>query len=155
MSPPPVGRRAAAGHGFASRGAAGEGRGGVTLVEAAVALLLAADGIAIGLLSVFFLPLHAGAVPIPIMAPVAAAANVAMVMLAAKLTDRTLITALPLIGWIAVFLAAGVGGPGGGNVVLPGDWRSLLLLFLGGVPALLWLGNGALSRSFARGARGR
>lgn len=123
--------------------------------DAVLFALLLADGAAIGLLSVFFLPLHAGSAPVPVMVLVAAVANVAMVALAGRLTDRTAVAGLPLIGWIAVFLLAGVGGPGGGNVVLPGDWRSLLLLFLGGVPALLWLGNGALSRSFARGARRR
>lgn len=135
-----------------SRASSGGGAATAAIPDAALVALLLADGAAIGLLSAFFLPLHAGSTPVPVMAPVAAVANVAMVALAGRLTDRTAVAALPLIGWIVVFLIAGVGGPGGGNVVLPGDWRSLLLLFLGGVPALLWLGNGALARSFARGA---
>ncbi len=121
---------------------------------AALALLLLADGVAIGLVSVFFLPLRAGAAPLPVIAVVAAAANLAVVMLAARLTDKAAVMALPLAGWLVVYLLAAAGGPGG-DKILPSDWRALLLLFLGLLPAALWLGNHALARSYAKGAAAR
>ncbi|QDQ97221.1 hypothetical protein [Tomitella fengzijianii] len=122
--------------------------------RAALAVLLLADGLAVGLISVFFLPLWVGSVPVPLVILGAAFANLGLVMLAARFTDRTLLIATPLIGWLVVYLLAAAGGPGGDGV-LPSDWRALLLLFVGLVPAGIHLGNRALARSFAKGAAGR
>lgn len=126
----------------------------VVLPDTVLAILLFLDGVAIGLLSVFFLPLWVGGTPVPVMVLVAAGANLALVVLAAQLTDRTGIVAAPLIGWVIVYIGTAIGGPGG-DAILPPDWRALLLLFVGGIPAAMWLGNRALARSFARGSAAR
>ncbi|WP_182348176.1 hypothetical protein [Tomitella gaofuii] len=122
--------------------------------RAALAALLFADGLAVGLISVFFLPLWVGSIPVPVVILGAAFANLGLVMLAARCTGQTAVIAAPLIGWLVVYLLAAAGGPGGDGV-LPSDWRALLLLFVGLVPAGIHLANRALARSFAKGAAHR
>jgi len=135
-----------------ARAVAGSDRGtGLTI---ALAVLLFADGLAVGLIAVLFLPLWVGGIPVPVTVLVAALANLGLVMLAGRVTDRTPLIAAPLIGFLLVYLLAAADGPGG-DAVLPADWRALLLLFVGLVPAGIWLANRALARSFERGSAAR
>src|SRR5699024_2205016 len=128
-----------------ARAVAGSDR--ATGLTIALAVLLFADGLAVGLIAVLFLPLWVGGIPVPVTVLVAALANLGLVMLAGRVTDRTPLIAAPLIGFLLVYLLAAADGPGG-DAVLPADWRALLLLFVGLVPAGIWLANRALARSF-------
>lgn len=113
-----------------------------TRVDRAILALLVADGVAVGLLSVFFLPWTAGGMPVilgpVITAAVAGAVNLLLARAAVARTTRTALAALPLVAWLLVylvFLTVSVGG----NMMMPGDGRSGLLLVLGAGPAGFWL----------------
>lgn len=113
--------------------------------------LLIIDGAAIGVLSVFFLPLWLGPVPFPVSALVAGAANVLLVRMAARHADRTLVIAAPLIAWGVVYLVFALGRMGGSGVI-PADWRGAVLVFVGAMPAVMWLTMSGLGRAAERGA---
>lgn len=114
-------------------------------IDRLVLTVLAADGIAVGLLSVFFMPLWAGPVPIPVAALVAGIVNVLLVRAAERRTTRMVVAALPLVGWLAVFALFAI--VDGGGTVIPGDWRAPVLLLLGAGPAAMWLAGRALDRA--------
>lgn len=113
--------------------------------------LLIVDGAAVGVLSVFFLPLWLGPVPFPVSALIAGVVNVVLVRVAARHTDRSALVAAPLIAWGVVYLVFALGRIGGSGVV-PGDWRGVLLVFVGALPAVMWLGSSSITRAAARGA---
>lgn len=104
----------------------------VVVVSLAAALL--------GVVEVAFLPLYLGAVPLPLGALLAALTNALAVLALAPLFRRTAVVGTPLAAWLLVVLGLGAGGPGG-DTMLVGDWRALLLLGLGVVPAALLLGR--------------
>ncbi|WP_024793788.1 hypothetical protein [Tomitella biformata] len=115
-----------------------------------VLALLIVDGAAVGILSVFFLPLTLGSVPFPISAFIAGGVNLLLVRTAARDTQQTMLIAAPLIAWGAVYLVFALGRIGGSGVV-PGDWRGALLVFVGAMPAVMWLTTSAMGRAAARG----
>ena len=59
---------------------------------------------------------------------------------AAELGGSSVVAAVPLVMWVLVIGVLGVGGPGG-DVLLTADWRSVLLLAGGMVPAAVALGR--------------
>jgi hypothetical protein len=63
------------------------------------------------------------------------------------------VAAVPLVFWVLAIGVFGVAGPGG-DVLLPADWRSALLLGGGLFPAALVLGR-ALARSSSGGVVGQ
>ena len=113
--------------------------------------LLIVDGAAMGVLSVFFLPLWLGPVPFPVTALIAGVVNVMLVRTAARHTERSVLIAAPLIAWGVVYLVFALGRVGGSGIV-PGDWRGVLLVFVGALPAVMWLSSSSISRAAARGA---
>lgn len=113
--------------------------------------LLIVDGAAVGVLSVFFLPLWLGPVPFPVSALIAGAVNVVLVRTAARHTHRMALIAAPLMAWGAIYLVFALGRIGGSGIV-PGDWRGVLLLFVGTLPTVMWLGSSTITRAAARGA---
>lgn len=124
---------------------------GQSVWDRLILTLLIIDGVAVGVLSVFLLPVWLGPVPFPVSALIAGAVNVLLVRMAARHTDRTLLVAAPLIAWGVVFLVFALGGFGGSGIV-PGDWRGALLALVGGVPALMWLASALPGRAAARAA---
>lgn len=92
-------------------------------------------GAVLAVLTVFYLNLWIGAVPLPLAVVVAAVGTTVFTKLAASITESSWRYA-PLIAWTAVVVIAAVPGVNG-NAALIGDWRVLLLLLCGlGVPAM-------------------
>ncbi len=112
---------------------------------------LVVDAIALALLEVFFLPLRFdgqllpnwGAIPFPVTVVVALATMPLLVSRAAGVSARLLVAGAPLWAWLVTIGVVGIAGPE--NMVLLQDWRTLLLLACGTLPAALALGN-ALAR---------
>jgi hypothetical protein len=129
----------------------------------ALLVLLLLDTVLLGLLELFFLPLRMdgtllpdlGAFPVPVTAVVAALTTPLLVTQTAKLVAPRASFA-PLVVWVLTMVIVGLMGPGG-DLVLIQDWRALVLLACGALPAAMMLG-GALgssgSKAPAKGALG-
>jgi len=113
---------------------------------------LVVDAIALALLEVFFLPLRFdglllpnwGAIPFPIAVVVALVTLPLLVSRAAGVSARLLVAGAPLWAWLVTIGVVGIVGPE--NMVLLQDWRTLLLLACGTLPAALALGNAVARR---------
>ncbi|WP_216209446.1 hypothetical protein [Amycolatopsis aidingensis] len=120
-------------------------------------VLLLVDVVLLAVLELFYLPLRldglilpaAGAVPVPVTVLLAAATTPLLVRAAAWVAPPRL-AVVPLVLWLVTVFGIGLAGPGG-DLVLLQDWRALLLLAAGALPAALSLGA-VLARSPARGA---
>ena len=116
-------------------------------------LLLVTAALAVG--ELLYLPLYLGTVPFPVTVLVAAATMPWLIRSAGTLHDRGLVVASPLLVWLLVIFVFGLLGPGGDAVLVP-DWRTLLLLAAGALPAAIVLG-GTLAAQVQRqsgGSRG-
>lgn len=110
--------------------------------------LLLFDSVVLAVVELLFLPLRfdgyllpdLGGFPLPITAVVAGLTMPWLVSTANRLTDRLSIAVLPLLVWIVSLGVFGIAGPGGDAVLLQ-DWRSLLLLAAGALPAAIVLGG--------------
>ena len=115
-------------------------------------VVLVVDAIALALLELFFLPLRFdgqllpnwGAVEFPITAAVALITMPLMVSRAASVSARLLVAGAPLWAWLITIGVVGLVGPE--NQFLLQDWRTLLLLACGTLPAAIALGNGLARR---------
>ncbi|MGY4099578.1 hypothetical protein ACW2Q0_08455 [Nocardia sp. R16R-3T] len=89
-------------------------------------------------LEVLYLPTYINTVAFPVSAVLAGVVNVLLVMGVRSITHRVSVMILPLVAWTFGFLLCSVTGPGG-DILLGSDWRTLLLLFCGLVPPLLYI----------------
>jgi hypothetical protein len=107
------------------------------LAVAAVAVL-AVDAVLLAWTEMAWLTLRAGGsgVPLPLSALVAALTTPVLVLGADAARPRSHAPFVPLAAWTLTVLAAGLWGPAGAGV-LPPDWRAILLLAAGVMPALL------------------
>ena len=104
-------------------------------------VVLTVDSVLLAVLELFFLPLRlGGSVAFPITALVAAITLPLLVNRAAVAGRRPLVAGCPLWAWLLTVAVFGVGGPGG-DIVLIADWRALLLLGAGVLPAAVALGR--------------
>ncbi len=124
---------------------------GQSVWDRLILTLLIIDGAAVGILSVFFLPLWIGGVVFPVSALIAGVVNVGLVRIAALHADSTVVVAAPLIAWAGVFLVFALGSFGG-SAAVPVDWRAALLVAVGALPAVMWLSNSSMSRAVQRGS---
>ncbi len=113
----------------------------------AVLLVLVLDAILLAAVELLFLPLRLGAVPLPVTILLAAVSTPWLVRSAAALGESSAAAAAPLVAWVVALLVFGVAGPGG-DVLLPANWRSLLLMAAGIFPAAVELGR-ALAKGYA------
>ncbi|HVV10920.1 hypothetical protein [Amycolatopsis sp.] len=112
--------------------------------------LLLLDTVLLATLELFFLPLRLdgtllpklGAVPMPLTVVVAIVTTPLLVLQAGKLVKPRAAFA-PLVLWVLTIVVLGLFGPGG-DLVLVQDWRALLLIAGGALPAAMTLG-GALA----------
>ncbi len=110
-------------------------------------LVLVADAIILALLEMFFLPLrfdgfvlpNLGGWPFPITVVLAAVTMPWLVARAGDASGRILVVGAPLWAWLATLGVVGLVGTE--NLVLLEDWRTLLLLAAGALPAAVALGN--------------
>lgn len=112
--------------------------GRITLV------VLIFDALALAVVELLYLPLRVGAVPFPITIALAALSTPWLVRSAAEQGGPPAVAAIPLVVWVLALGVLGICGPGG-DVLLPADWRSALLLAGGMFPAAVVLGR-ALAR---------
>ncbi|HEX5115822.1 MAG TPA: hypothetical protein VFW65_11550 [Pseudonocardiaceae bacterium] len=118
-------------------------------------VVLLIDSIALALLELFFLPLRFdgtllpdwGSWPFPITVVVALVTMPMLISRAAGVSGRLLVAGSPLWVWLIVLVVVGVVGPE--NMVLLQDWRTLLLLACGALPAAVALGNAMAARKIA------
>jgi hypothetical protein len=123
-------------------------------------VVLVIDSIALALLELFFLPLRFdgtllpdwGAVPFPITVVLALVTTPLLVRRATDVSRRLLVAGAPLWIWLATIAVVGIVGPE--NMVLLQDWRTLLLLACGALPAAVALGNALAARRISDRARG-
>ena len=110
--------------------------------------LLLFDSVVLAIVELLFLPLRLDGYllprvadfPFPIVVLLAALTMPLLVSVASRLTTRVGLAAAPLLVWILTLGVFGLAGPGG-DIVLIEDWRSLLLLAAGALPAALTLGG--------------
>jgi hypothetical protein len=117
----------------------------VSLLARITLVVLVFDTLALATVELLYLPLRVGAVPFPITILLAVVSTPWLVRSAAELGGPRVVAAVPLVVWVLALGVLGVGGPGG-DVLLPADWRSALLLGGGMFPAAVLLGR-ALARS--------
>ena len=114
--------------------------------------LLTLDAVLLAMLELFFLPVRLDGrglprladLPAPVTVLLAAVTTPLLVGLTARLL-RAKLAVVPLAAWVLTLLVLGLFGPGR-DLVLLEDWRTLLLLGAGVLPAAMVLG-GALGRS--------
>jgi hypothetical protein len=115
--------------------------------------LLLLDAVVLALVELLFLPLFIGATPFPVTAAVAVVTTPLLVALAGRLSSRTRVAAAPLVVWFLTVFVFGGFGPGGDTVLL-GDWRALLLIGGGALPSAMMLGIVLGRHGDAHSARG-
>ncbi|MGH3979407.1 MAG: hypothetical protein ACRDRZ_10480 [Pseudonocardiaceae bacterium] len=102
--------------------------------------VLVLDAVLLAAVELLFLPLRLGGVAFPVTILLAALTTPWLVRTAASLGGGGLAAGAPLAAWVATLLLFGTAGPGG-DVLLPADWRSLVLLGAGMFPAAVALGR--------------
>jgi hypothetical protein len=125
----------------------------MNIVARITLLVLVLDAVALAVVELLYLPLRVGAVPVPVTILLAVVSTPWLVRSAAELGGPRLVAAVPLVVWVLAIGVFGVAGPGG-DVLLPADWRSALLLGGGLFPAALVLGR-VLARYSSGGVVGR
>ena len=109
------------------------------LPAAVEVVLLAVLAVLVAVLEVLYLPVRAGTVAVPVGAFAALVTNPLLVWAAGERTTRTSVAVAPLGAWVLTVLLLSFNGPGG-DVLLLNDWRALVLVALGVVPAVVVLG---------------
>ncbi len=100
--------------------------------------VLVLDAVITLALEVLYLPFYFGSTAFPLSGVLAGAVNVALVLGARAVSPRTAAMFLPLAAWTFGFLLCASTGPGG-DIMLASDWRTVLLLFCGLVPPLVFI----------------
>lgn len=112
------------------------------MIPAVVLGVLAVDGVLSAILATFFLPLHIGAVPVPISIVISGLLNAALVWAGLHWTASARLAALPLWTWLGTVGVFTLGGPGGdiifGSSGL-GPLAVLILLIFGAIPPVVVL----------------
>ena len=98
------------------------------------------DTFLLALVELLFLPLWVGEVPLPITTALAAVTTPLIVAACGKLSASRRVAGAPLVVWFATIFVFGLFGPGGDVMLLGDDWRTLLLIFSGTLPAALMVG---------------
>lgn len=113
---------------------------GKPLLRRGLLVLLLVDTVLLATLELFFLPLRVnGTVPVPFTVVVAVLTTPLLVVQAGRLVHPRAAFA-PLALWVLTVVVLGLMGPGG-DLVLVQDWRALLLIAGGALPAALALGG--------------
>ena len=102
--------------------------------------VLFADTVLLAIVEVMYVSLSIGATPLPLSSVVALVSTPWLVRRAGELGTGTRGAVLVFLGWTGVITVLGLGGPGG-DVLLPGDWPSIVLVVAGLFPGALALGR--------------
>jgi hypothetical protein len=120
----------------------------VTLRERLVLAVLLLDSALLAVVELLFLPLRfdgfllpdLDGFPLPISPVLAALTMPWLVGAAARLSPRLAVATAPLVVWVLCIGVFGLAGPGGDRILIE-DWRALLLLAGGALPAAVKLGS--------------
>lgn len=117
-----------------------------------VLVVLVVDAVILALVELLFLPLRLpvdqGGRVVPVSILVAAVTTPLMVATAARLSPRMAVAGAPLAAWMLTIFTLGLVGPGG-DVMLPGNARALLLIAAGVLPCGVVLGRMAATAATA------
>lgn len=110
--------------------------------------LLLVNSVLLAVVELLFLPLRFDGVllpdldglPFPVTVLLAGVTMPWLVSVSSRLTPRLGLASAPLLVWMLTLGVFGLAGPGG-DIVLIEDWRSLLLLAAGALPAAITLGG--------------
>lgn|GEM_PF-2540999 len=112
--------------------------------------VLVADAVLLAVLELLYLPLRLppryGGATLPLSIMLAAVSTPLLVHAASRIAPRLAVAGAPLGAWVLSVLVFGVAGPGG-DVLLPADFRSLLLLVAGVLPSGVVLGRVSAERA--------
>lgn len=89
-------------------------------------------------LEVLYLPTYFGSTAFPLSGVLAGVVNILLVLGVRAVSPRVAAMFLPLAAWTFGFLICASTGPGG-DIMLASDWRTVLLLFCGLVPPLVFI----------------
>jgi hypothetical protein len=92
------------------------------------------DAALLALTEVAWLSLRVGAVPLPVSVLVAAVTTPLLVRAADAVLPGTRLAFVPVVVWLVVVLATGLWSPAGPGM-FPPDWRGILLVAAGLLPA--------------------
>jgi hypothetical protein len=120
--------------------------------EPALLALLTLDGLLLGGFGLVFTPLYVNGVPAPVGIVLSVIVLPWLVQRAGEITSRPVAAATPLVAWGATVVGLGLFGPGG-DVMLPADVLSLLLL-VGGLGSGLWALRAVMEENYRRRAGG-
>ena len=120
----------------------------MSVADRLLLVLLLVDAAILAVLELMFLTLRfdgyllpdLGGFPLPITVLVAVVTMPWLVVQAARLSPRLSVAAAPLLVWVLVLGVFALAGPGGDRVLIE-DWRALLLLAGGALPAAMKLGS--------------
>lgn len=109
--------------------------------------VLLVEAVVLALLELFFLPLrfdgeflpHFHDWPFPITIVVAIITTPLLVTAASWSSSTLMGASSPLFAWLTTLVVLGLFGPGG-DMVLPNDWRTLMLLAGGALPGAIAVG---------------
>jgi len=118
----------------------------MTAGQRALLVVLLVDTVLLATLELFFLPLRLdghllpklGDIPMPLTVLVAILTTPLLVAQAGRLSSRAAFA--PLAVWVLTIVVLGLFGPGGDQVLVQ-DWRALLLIAGGALPAAMALGG--------------
>ena len=114
------------------------GEGVVSGIKASIVGALVLDGFRCAVTAVLFLPLFLGSTPFPVSGVLAGIVNVILVRVAFSVTHSVSRASLPVAGFFVGLVLAMLGGPGG-DVLVVADWRTLVLVAGGLLPAVVQL----------------
>jgi hypothetical protein len=108
---------------------------------------LLVETVVLAVLELFFLPLRFDGEllpkfhdwPFPITILVAVVTTPLLVMAASRFSNTMMGAGSPLFVWLTTLVVLGLFGPGG-DMLLPNDWRSLMLLAGGALPGAIAVG---------------
>ncbi|HEV2781925.1 MAG TPA: hypothetical protein VGX25_21260 [Actinophytocola sp.] len=120
----------------------------MTTRERLLLAVLVLDSALLAVVELLFLPLRfdgyllpdLGGLPLPLTPVLAAFTTPWLVSAAARLSPRLAVASAPLVVWLLSLGVFGLAGPGGDRVLIE-DWRALLLLACGALPAAVKLGS--------------
>lgn len=108
-----------------------------TVALGVLAFLVALE---VAVLECFLLPSYLGSVPVPLSIVAAVAGNVLLPATALRLSGSRVVGVLPVLGWLAVVVAAAVPRPEG-DLIVTGSLRGLAFLLLGALAGAYAVGR--------------
>ncbi|HLU55075.1 MAG TPA: hypothetical protein VKZ81_06405 [Pseudonocardia sp.] len=114
--------------------------------DAVLLALLVLDGLLLGAFGLMFTPLYTNGIPVPMGIVLSVLVLPWLVRQAGEIDARPAVAGAPLVAWVVAVGVLGLFGPGG-DVLLLGDWQSLLLP-VGGIAAGLWGLRTVLQREY-------